>query len=467
MLMYSTVLDFKPSLTKERFIGLVIEWNQNSVHKENRIPDLHYQGEDQIRFGEEDKWMDIAIDHEEQIVAIRFQKREKDHSLWNTDYIAHFHERKLAIRLDHSYDRHVLFDTLNFSTPHFISLLINQGYLVDDGVFPVLRKPLVINLDTLSLLQACLHHKGHQRLPVIYVSKTRKNKDPFDVAFLSSRLKGIAHVLLQENYEDTRSLRLSCDNQIAYNGGINLFFPDTSHQYMAYREYFDDGQRLFNKVTRAILQYANLQMIDPLYTYSGVMNAMLKKKWQSMQMECEQAKNEVSEYLGAFDDDYTKMQKQIEELTRANLSLTQENQGLRAKLSDQSNVPVLYFGEEEDFFPGEIKEMILDAISKQLQNVQSDSRRHDVYQDLLIKNQSSHLIEKRMKEVKNIFHEGKCMSAAMRNKLMDLGFDIRIERKHYKLVYFGDERYVLVVAKTGSDIRAGKNNASMICKKMF
>ena len=75
----------------------------------------------------------------------------------------------------------------------------------------------------------------------------------------------------------------------------------------------------------------------------------------------EKAENEVEEYLGAFDEDLEKYKKQIDELTRANTSLQLENQGLRVKLSGTESVPILYLGDEDEFFQGEIREMLLDA----------------------------------------------------------------------------------------------------------
>ena len=37
MLLFSTLLNIKPSMTKKNFIDLVIEWNQTSTYQENII----------------------------------------------------------------------------------------------------------------------------------------------------------------------------------------------------------------------------------------------------------------------------------------------------------------------------------------------------------------------------------------------------------------------------------------------
>ena len=51
MLLFSTILDIKESLTKNKFIQLVIAWNQQSPHLENVIQGIVWNGEKNIRFG--------------------------------------------------------------------------------------------------------------------------------------------------------------------------------------------------------------------------------------------------------------------------------------------------------------------------------------------------------------------------------------------------------------------------------
>ena len=59
MLVYSTMLDIDESLTKEAFIRLAIEWNQNSPHSDSIISDINWNGERNIRYGNEDLWLAI------------------------------------------------------------------------------------------------------------------------------------------------------------------------------------------------------------------------------------------------------------------------------------------------------------------------------------------------------------------------------------------------------------------------
>ena len=59
------------------------------------------------------------------------------------------------------------------------------------------------------------------------------------------------------------------------------------------------------------------------------------------------------------------------------------------------------------------------------------------------------------------------MSGKLRQQLTSLGFTVTEDGKHYKLTYYGDERYVFSFAKSPSDFRSGKNNAGTVIKKIF
>ena len=59
MLLFSTVLDINDTLTKDAFIQLVIDWNQGSPHEENIIRGIEWNGDRNVRFGDDRMWLDI------------------------------------------------------------------------------------------------------------------------------------------------------------------------------------------------------------------------------------------------------------------------------------------------------------------------------------------------------------------------------------------------------------------------
>lgn len=474
MLLYSTTLLIKDNLTKDGFVQLVIQWNQSSPHLDNVIPDINWNGEHNIRFGNETLWLAIEEYRNKNIIAVRFEKREEDGAIWDTDYIMNFDLMKMTIQLDRGYTEDAQMEVLQFSTPHFISMLIDGGYLMEDNGLSVLRQAITVSEENINLLTDVINGQAHYRLPIVYVSKTVYNHDPVSVNWLCSKLKGVAHVLLQEDKQTNWQIRSMCNDNNEYFGGVGIYFPNGKHRRFLYRTYIGSDNILLNKVTRSVFQYMNAQRKPLLSTWQGVNNALLTDRYVSQKAERaeaelarQKAESEVETYIGAFDADNAKLRQQIEELTRANTSLQLENQGLREKLNGIDEVPILFLGDEEEFYQGEIKEMILDAVAEKLKNLGQKTRRWDVLNDVLQNNEYQNVCDERECIVKALFKEYKYLSSSMRQQLLELGFEVTEDGKHYRLIYYGDRRYKTTIAKTGSDWREGKNIASVIIKSMM
>lgn len=475
MLLYSTMLHIRDTMTKEAFLKLVIRWNQESPHEENVITELReWDGNRNKRYGNEGLWLDIEEYRNKNIIAVRFENKEVNGAVWNTDYIMNFGDMRMAIRLDRSYTEDALMEDTAFSTPHFLTLLIEEGYLKDDNGLPILRNGLNISKNNLDILTGIINGESKYKLPVVYVSKTVYNYDPVNIRLLGSKLKGVAHILIESDKCLNNHIRTACNDMNEYNGSIGIYFPNGAHRRFYYRVYTGSDRVLLDKVIRSVLQYVNAQTIPLLYTWAGVNNSLLTDQLLSQRQERqkaenarEKAENEMEEYLGAFDEDLEKYKKQINELTRANASLQMENQGLRAKLSGVESVPVLYLGDEDEFFQGEIKEMLLDSISEVLKRTPEKSRRADALNDILLNNGYQNIRERREKQIKTMFKDYKSLTGTLRQQLVELGFKIAEEGKHYRLTYYGDNRYKTTLSKSGSDHREGKNIALTILKNMM
>ena len=492
MLLFSTILRVNDTLTKDGFIKLIIEWNQGSPHKENIIPGLEWHGERNIRFGDERMWLDIQEYRNGNIIAVRYEKTEEDGVVWDTDYVMNFTEMKISILLYRSYLEEALTVDPKFSTPHFISLLVYGGYLKDDGDLPVTRNPIFIKDGNLPLLCGVINGTQRYRLPVVYISKNYGHTDPVDVKWLASRLKGVAHVLVQESRYTNSDIRLMCNDRNEYNGAVGIYFPNQAveHRRYFYRAYQGYDETMLERVVRTVINYANMQMIPLLYTYQGVFNAMLRDRWSSRgedlivlerakksaefarelaeqeRDEAEQQKDEAHQLVDMTDQEISDMKRQIEELTHENERLTAENAGLRTKLNGMDSMPVLYLGTEDEFFPGEIREMILAILDRALGD-ETKTRRSDVLRDIIHSNGYQHSRENRIREVKAKLKGYKTMNGALRRFLEDLGFVITEDGKHYRLTYYGDNRYHTTLAKSASDHREGENISTQIIRDML
>lgn len=494
MLLFSTLLDITNSMTKDAFIQLVIEWNQGSPHKENIIPEMDWNGERNIRYGNDDLWLDIQEYRNQNIIAVRYEKKEDDGAVWDTDYVMNFNSMQMAVRLDRSYTMDALSTDPKFSTPHFITLLIERGYIKPDGNLPVLRNPIVIDESNLELITDIINNRSHYRLPIVYVSRTYYDEDPVNVNFLASRLKGVAHVLVQKSNITNSKIKQETGGKNEYYGAIGIYFPNKAaeHRRYLYRSAVDYDRFLSAKVFGAVIQKGNAQMVDTLFTWQGVNNALLRDRLISNRQErlaaekaqktaeaeaaklidtldeeerrirkkaFDDARAEADTLLDGFDDEMRKLQKQVEDLTRANEALQYENQGLKAKLDSSDAVPVLFMGDEFEFYQGEIKDLILAALTEALKGTPQKSRRADVIMDIIRNNDYQKLSVGKAEELKRLLKNYDGMSGKTRQALKNLGFEITEDGKHYKLTYYGDGRYQTTYSKTPSDGRTGKNSA--------
>ena len=502
MLLFSTVLYINEKLTRESFVKLVLKWNEESKYKKNVVEGVQWHGEYNIRWGTDLLWLSIQEYKEGNLIAVRHEKTEDDGSVWDTDFVMNFHTRKMAVRLDRSYTPDAISTDPRFSTPHFITLLERGGYLKDDNSLPVTREPIIITENNLSLLFEVINGTASYKLPVIYISKTINDEDPVDAARLASSLKGVGHVLVQQTKQTNKQLREACNDNNEYFGAVGIYFPNkaTGHKRYIYRISEGYDERITERVVTAVIQYCNSLMIEPNFTWQGVNNALLLYRFNVQKDErlaaenarrkaeeektdllnaldeeekrikrqaIEEAEKEANKILDGFDNEMQKLKNQVEELARENEKLQYENQGLRSRLDALSGLPVLCMGDEFEFYPGEIKDLILLVLSESATNMSDGTRRADIVNDIIGNNDYRGISENHAQEVKRLLKSYTGMTAPLKQALEDMGFVINEDGKHYKLTYYGDDRYQIILSKTPSDVRTGKNSAQKLNKTVF
>lgn len=457
MQLFSALLDINDRLTEDDFIRLAIEWNRTSTHPENIVSPLVWHGEHNARYGNPDLWLEIR--EFSPIIAIRHEKRDADGRVWDSDFVMNFQSRKMGIRLERRYLTGASNFTTTYSSPHFITLLIEGGYLEDDGDLPVLRAPHLITGKNTGLLADLASGTRCYHLPVVYVSKTFQGKNPLDANLLSSQLKGIAHVLLQESPKSNLALK---NTPVETNGAVGLFFPARTLPHLTFHPK-QDKKALQEEIRDAVTSYANNLSMDALFTWQGVQGAML----MNLVTQARKDQREADTLLDLFEQEEKDLQEQNRTLRGENEALRKEVAGLRKKQASQTHTPLLYSGEEHDLYPGEIKDLVLSLIKQSLQHVPTPSRRADLITDLLNANDYQALSEQIARDLKRILTGYTRVTTAMKDQLKALGFEISDEGKHYKLVYHGDPRYWASLGCTPSDYRSGRNNAQEIIKRML
>ena len=499
MLLFSTVLDINDNLTKDGFVRLVIDWNQSSPYEQNIIHGIDWHGEYNIQYGDDRTWLAIQEYRNENVIAVRFEKKEDDGVIWDTDYVMNFDEMKMSVQLDHSFLADALRVDPKFSTPHFIALLSDGNYLKGDGNLPTTRVPIFIDETNLAILRGAIKDTQQYKMPVVYVSKTFNNSDPVDVELLAKRLKGVAHILVQKDNRLNQKIREVCNSRNEHNGAVGIYFPNPAVQCKRYYYRAQQGynELLLEKIVQTVIRHVNSYVINPLYTWQGVNNALLLDSLKSQEeklidlgrakssaekareraeierKEAEQQravalkeKDEANMLVASTDDEIARMLLQIKTLTNENERLAAENAGLRTKMAEVDLQPVLFLGNEDDFFPGEIKDILLRALDEAVKD-KPKSRSTDILNDIVRSNSYEHLLNDKAKDLNIKLRGYKTLTAPLRRYLESIGFNISEDGKHYRLTYYGDARYHTTLSKTASDHREGNNIAHQIMRDML
>lgn len=476
MILFLTTLDIGEFVTQEDFIKLVLEWNAGSRYEENIVKGIEWCGERTVRYGDSKLWLEFVEYAEREILAVRHEKITADGVVWDSDFVMNFGTHRLTIQLDRTYSEEALVMGAYFSTPHFITLLIEKGFLAKDRDLPVLRTPIAVTDVDLEMCKRAFTEDNGYRLPVVFVSRTAEDKFPLSITWLASRLKGAAHVLVEESAESCAEIRKLFKMGNEPFGAVRIYYPlgTVRHKKFRFRSATGNEDVRLEKVIRHVIQYGIAQRVERFCTWNGVNGAVLnnqldhqiavRKNAETEKLRAEAEKDEVYE---TFSEDLQALQERVTELMKANEALQYENQGLRAKYASSDAVPLLYFGDEEEFYEGEIRDMVLGVLDEALAATEKATRKGNILEDVLENNVYQHLSDERKQKVKALFKGYKSLTGAMRQELMALGFEITEAGKHYKLTYGGDARYMVTIAKTPSDNRSGINNAALISKKML
>lgn len=451
MQIYSAIFPVKESLSQDDLINLVIEWNQGSPH--NKISNLNWDGKKRnIKF--EDGNLSLAIEEIRtyNTIAIRFHQFDENNIIWNTDIVVNFNTHIFSIKID----RETTADTIGFipqfKTPILVNMLLDRDFIGMDNDLEISAKEIPIKKDNYKVIENIICRNTVYSMPVIYVTKSW-GRYPLRVHTLAYRLRGVAHVLIEEDADVCKFLKDSCRGMNSHHGSIGIYYPGSSAPYkiITPRRYEGQEETLIDRIVNMVCRYMNQQARDKMMTWEGVQNELLKLRYVSATEKKAKAENEVSEVYENFSDELEEKERTIEELNNRVMALQAENQGLRAKYEQVSEIPLIYYGEEDELYEGEIKDHILETLQKQMQQVKKGTRKEIILQDILESNELTGALEEKRAEIKRILKGYTKVGDSLKRDLKAYGFIITKDGGHYKLTYKGDSRYLFTMASSGSD----------------
>lgn len=466
MITYSTQFPVHQKLDKKTFVELVRRWNQGSQY--DKFENLEWDGSQfQMEWREADKRLMIEELPHKGVIASRLQK-ENAYGVWKTDFILNYEKRFLTIK--------VALETTELTTdfcpvyypPVFVKMIIHEEYAGHDGSMPVSQMAVSLD-DKKEYIDQVVKGKTEFALPVVFLSKKEDGTFPVELSALAVKLQGAAHVIYEGDVAQLKEYRkfLGCE---ARNGMVFIIYPNKNMKRKVINLFGssnDNPEYITHRIIQSVYEYSNQAIRLDLDTWEGIQNEKLHFKNSSLLSEQKTLEEETEELFAVFEEQLRETEENNKNLNREIQRLTMENQALSLRLASEEKQPLLYMGDETDFYEGEIREIILEILEDYSRNVQKDTRRAHIIADILENNVYKRIPAGKREQIKIALKGYKSMNNSLKNQLESFGIVISDDRKHYKWTYFDDPRYFVTAAKTCSDNRAGKNLASLIDKIML
>ena len=347
--------------------------------------------------------------------------------------------------------------------PVVVRVLMSALGSAPDGVLRVCDAPHRLEQIDVDIAAKLISGQAGCHLPVVYASAGFDASYLVDADVLATDLAGMAHVVIEPNRAFSLRLKAEVNSQNVYGGTVGVYWPDGAgrRSFFVGRELEspDDLRRaITDEITTAL---TNRRPLDRC-TWAAVQRAVSRQTFELLKAEGSQ---EVERYIEEFDKEREADAVQLADAEREIARLKAELRAYESRDSLDSGLTIRT-GPERDLYPGEIGDLIRNAIHDAATGA-PDSRRVHVLRSILDANSATDEPKRFRDKLKELLRGSKTVDRRVRKGLEELGFDVSEGGKHYKVVFRGDSRYTFALPKSGSDHRGGLNAASKITRQLF
>ena len=350
MVSYATKFPVNKSFNKDEFVKTAIDWNQGS--KFDKIENLTWDiGLYEHKWVQDNITFEIQEIEGESIIASRLSK-EDERGMWLTDFVLNATDGTLSVS--------VSLETTEFTTdffptyypPYFVKMVLARGYAGEDNGLVVRNSEHVIS-ECMDFFKGIVSQKITSSLPVVYVVRTAAGSNPIDINKLAFRLQGTAHVICESEDEPQSEDLPELSELVADKAGkIFVFYPNPNKKARIFNltDSSRDSDFLEDRIVNDVYNYMTSKMRKPIDTWEGVSIEKLHISNRELTSNQSAIKKESNEMYDLYEEQLKKMEAANNRLTNENQKLSAELQGLRMKFADRDQPPVLYMGEEQDFY---------------------------------------------------------------------------------------------------------------------
>lgn len=258
MLVFSTCLPLKETITPQACMTLVLDWV--SGHPDYALEHLEFDP------GAFHKYQNRKVHHyvflrnlttdTAEISGCRIVKRGR-YAKWNTDCIYFRENGKPSILIQ--VFRNCKFPPDKWSCikkPSIVDLLLEKDCCRTDSGIPVSELPLLIEQQHYQNCVNCLKAGAAQELPAVLVSCDRFGNPAVHYPYLAAQLGGMAYVFAQKDPETSKMLKADTHGRNVQGGSIGIYYPGESE----YRTFDLSGYADNRALNRVILDFIRTEL---------------------------------------------------------------------------------------------------------------------------------------------------------------------------------------------------------------
>lgn len=464
------------------FLEKSLSWVQGMKHIPEKFKTMRYEKVEMKEVRDGVNSVEYAIDDEQALAAFCLKLEDENGELWRTDLVLQEKEPQgiMQIRLAREQRRATAEHNLKFRIPWVLRQMLKEGYGGEDNGLLVDDKPFYLDMGNLELGTQCILSPRSFIMPIVYVSKPFYSDDYLlDVEQLAVDLAGIAHVIVETDSSITLKMKEIVEEKNPYNGAVGIYYGEDDFVRLT-KNTWDSNNQFRWKVSHSV--YSRMAMLNIpenqslSWIRSNILlkqvhnNAQLNEKdrrIQELEIQLAQKSNEIEESrqeLQEFIDTFGKNEKMVYALE----SKVQYYQSVIENQRDPNETSFFLSYTEKDFYPEEIRDVVLELLDKVGQGVgESEKKRrsYHVLQDIKNCNNISEYRKEIIQDIKEVIERGNINERTI-SDLQKMGFEVK-GNDHQKAYFNGDGRYMITLASTPSEHRGGTNTSHDAIDLMF